>query len=341
MSEKNIYYVNENLNFAAPISAETLFSDYAAIWLTENRTELSPKTYTRYQTLLERINLGIGHIPIGKLTSHHLIEFYSRLRLNGVNKRTGGSLSPKTVLHHHRLISSILHNAVRERILEFNPASSEYMKVPYVPAREVSCLQIKDIEKLIMVLKSEQPKWRALIYILIFTGVRRGEALGIEWHDIDFDRKTITVRRSSICISGKIITKEPKTSGSHRSFSFLSDELLGQELLSYKEYYNLKIGKEAEGKRLFVQKDGRPMHPDSLNDFLKKLCLKNNLPHITSHMLRHTHVSMLIALGVPIKEISLKAGHSQLSTTCNTYAHFIELKNIKPLPTVQELLGIF
>lgn len=335
---QNIYYISEDLGLQTKVSSSMSFEEYSELWIAENESVLSPKTAARYRSLLLRINMGIGHLSLQKITSHHLNAFYKRLAQNGVNQRTGGRLSDKTILHHHRLISVILQQAAREQLIGFNPASKEYMKPPKAHTKEAACLQVSDVNKLLQIMRQEDIKWRTLIVILLCTGMRRGEVLGLEWQDIDLISNTIDVRRTSQYTSVRgIYTKEPKTKKSIRTFKF-DDAMLIDALSEYKEEYSMRFGSPSRGKRLFLQSDCKPMHPDSVTDYIKKLRERYDLPYFTAHTLRHTYVSIMIALNVPLKEISEKVGHAQLTTTCNTYAHLIALHNAKALAPLESIL---
>ncbi len=308
-------YVQLEIPENKKISSNTLFGQYGKNWIEENKACFSEKTYSRYLELFRRIDEGIGHIPIGKLEPYHIKCFLDNLRQDGVNKRNGGKLSEKTVLHHYRLISVILRQACREELISKNPASKEYIRSPKNIQKEIKILQPNEVDVLISELQSAPPKWKTAI-LLLLTGIRRGELCGLEWSDIDFKNKTMSIMRSSLYSPEKgIYTKETKTEGSYRTF-FISDKVI--TLLS--EYKKI-----SHTKRLFVQANGSPIHPDSVTDFLIKFSVKNLGRKVTPHILRHTYVSLLIASGVSIKEISRRVGHSKLSTTCNIYSHCVDI----------------
>jgi integrase len=138
-----------------------------------------------------------------------------------------------------------------------------------------------------------------------------------------------------------VITKGTKNISSDRVIKL--PDYMFSVLKEYKAWQNairLKIGdywKEniiltlADGKketvkndRIFTQEDGTPIFPDSLTKWVNDFQKENNLPKFTPHTLRHTNISLLIAAGVPLRNVSQRAGHSQLSTTSNIYAHAIK-----------------
>ena len=334
----NIYFVEENLPFTDKLSSDTLFSDYANLWISENQNSLSPKTLSRYKSLLCRINMGIGHLSLSKITAHHLNLFYQKLGQEGANLRNGKKLSDKTILHHHRLISVILQSATREGIITVNPASRDSIKTPSAQSTEVTPYQIEDVRKLISSFDDMNIKWRTITILLLTTGIRRGELLGLTWNDIDTKNKIISINKNVVYTpESGIVVKSPKTKKSIRLIKY-EDKLLHTAIVSYKSWYESFYGTTQKGSYLFPSENMTVMHPDTVTKYITRHCSKHNLKHCTPHKLRHTYVSMMIALNMPIKEISTNVGHAQLTTTCNIYAHQIARQQAKALAPIESLI---
>lgn len=262
-------------------------------------------------------------------------------RVFKVHQETG-TLSAKTILHHHRLISSILAQATRDRIVPFNVADRNYMKAPKQEHKEAAFLDDEQARHVLELLDNASIKWKTIMYLLIFSGIRRGELLGLEWNDIDFDNKVIHIRRTSQYVQHMgIITKSPKNDTSFRTIKL--SEMMFDQLREYQQYWQ-KLRKDlgddwqnmieitlADGKtqivindRLFIKDDSTTMNPDSVTDWTSKFVKRNNLPHFTPHSLRHTHATLLIAEGVSIPTVSRRLGHSSISTTSKIYVHAIQ-----------------
>lgn len=159
---------------------------------------------------------------------------------------------------------------------------------------------------------------KTALVVLLFTGLRRGELLGLEWQDIDFTNNLLYIKRTSQYIPKYgIITKPPKNKTSKRIIS-ISDECK-KILLSYQLWWTNQNFKKSN--RLFLSSKGEPMHPDSLNDYIKKLILKYDLPKFSPHSLRHTHASLLIKSGIDIATISRRLGHANPGITLKVYLH--------------------
>ena len=266
-------------------------------------------------------------IPVDKLFTLH---------------QKNGGLSEKTINHHRRLICEILTQAVRDRIIPFNVADRDHMKPIKVEAKEAVFLDDEQALRVLESLESEQLKWKTAMYLLIFSGMRRGELMGLEWGDIDFDNHVIHIRRTSQYVPPwGIITKPPKNKTSFRTiklskmiFDLLEEyhnkwlqfkDSLGTEWKDNIEIKNVDgTTRTVPNDRLFIQDDSTPMHPDSITDWTRNFIVRHHLPHFSSHSLRHTHATLLIAEGVPLPIVSRRLGHSSLTTTTKTYVHAIQ-----------------
>lgn len=235
------------------------------------------------------------------------------------------TLSAKTILEHHRLISTVLEQATKEGLVPFNVASRA--DLPKAEKKEVNYFQPEQVAAIRDALEREPIKWKTLVHLFLITGARRGEILGLKWSAVDFENNRIHIC-NNILYSPDIGIYEstPKTATSNR-FVVLPTETM-QLLHKYKAWQaeeRLRLGKYYENSDfLFTQDNGKPMHPDSVTDWLKKFSVRHDLPHINPHAFRHTMASMLYFNGVDSVSISKRLGHSQVSTTANIYAHVME-----------------
>ena len=251
-------------------------------------------------------------------------------------------LSEKTILHHHRLISAILTQATRDHLIPYNVAEKNYTKAPRVARKEAVFLEDYETKIVISRLAAEPIKWKTATMLLIYSGMRRGELMGLEWKDIDFENHVIHISRTSQYVSSLgIITKDTKNYASTRTiklppeaFSLLADYNSWwhetQIAMGSKWKYRVEVtyanGKKEfiDNDRLFIKDDSTPMNPDSLTDWIHNFVEKNNLPKFSPHSLRHTNASLLIANGVNIPTVSKRLGHSNVSTTTRIYSHAIQ-----------------
>lgn len=228
-------------------------------------------------------------------------------------------------MEHHRLISTVLEQAVKEGLIPYNVARRATL--PKMVHRDVNYFQLEDVERIREALKLEPIKWRTITHLFLITGARRGEILGLKWDKVNFQQNTLTIS-STILYSPDIGVYEsvPKTEKSRRVIAVPPETI--QLLQEYRQWQNeqkalLKTYYQDRGY-LFAQEDGSPMHPDSVTDWLGKFSQRHNLPHINPHAFRHTMASMLYYSGVDSVSISQRLDHAQVSTTANIYAHVME-----------------
>ena len=301
------------------------FRDYSDFWINNYAIpNLSPKTYERYKSMLKaRILPYLGNMYLDKIQPMQLMYLYQELSESTyVRKNVSHKLSSKTVLEHHRLLHSMLQQAVYWQMIPYNPASR--VRPPKAKKPNINFYDDAQTIALIKALEGEELKFRVIILLTIFTGLRRGEVLGLEWQDINFKNSSLTVRQASQYVSSiGIYTKDPKTETSNRIISI--PESIIKLLKEYQKEQlktRLRLGKEwIETNRLFVQWNGAPMHPDTITKWFRQFLEDKNLPHITFHGLRHTHATLLISQGLDVRTVSNRLGHAQTSTTLNIYAH--------------------
>lgn len=236
-----------------------------------------------------------------------------------------GKLAPKTIKHYHAFISSVMERAVKWQVIQENPCRR--VDPPKVPRHDINCMDADEAIHFLECLESEPIQDKALFSLLLFTGLRRGEALGLEWGDVDFDTGIISVSRTSQYMPGKGTFEDTtKTEQSKRSFKVTTDilEILKSHRIAQNER-RLMLGDQWKGsRRIFTNKDGGDMTLTVPYQRLKQIQDKYNLPAVSLHSLRHTNASLLIQQGVNIRTVSARLGHSQTSTTMNIYAHQLQ-----------------
>ena len=293
-------------------------------------------TIDNYKYILRTIAPYIGYIKLKDLRPDHLNRLYMGF-LNG--EITGRKLQPKTLQNTHGFISAVLEEACREGLVVNNAArrATPPKIVPKAPAS----LEIEQLQKLLDTLKDEPMRWQAPVLLLINTGIRRGELLGLKWDKVDLNAGTIEIANNLVRVRETHELREdtPKTKMSNRIIRIPSDMVAF--LRQYKAWQNeeqrLRFGEYfIDQGFVFTQDNGNPVHPETLSDYFGKLSKKSGI-HVYAHLLRHTQASILIAKGMPINSVSKRLGHSQTSTTMNIYAHALknaDEDNVKVLESV-------
>lgn len=324
---------NGNIRFQAFI--EQWFTEYAA-------SHLKRKTYHEYQRMTKRVYAALGHVRLDKLRPQHFRAFYNQLAQPGQNERTGEPLASKTIWNYHAFLSSVMGYAVKNELIERNPCS---LAAPKQEKRPVRCLDDVEARIFLDALEDETLEYKVLFTLALFTGYRRGELLGLEWQDIDFERGVITVRRTSQYVKELgTYTDTPKTASSARSTKIsahLCDLLReyraeqAKRRIALRDYWRSEWD---EHPRLFTNQDGAPMSPTAPENRIKKILQRAGLPPVSLHSLRHTNATLLITSGINVRTVSARLGHSQTSTTMNIYAEAIQSAEAAAAESLDERL---
>lgn len=298
--------------------------------------------------IVEKIHISFGtidRIRAGETVSGRTAQKFSEY----FGKKTGSlfeaeerNLADRTILHHHRLISSILQSAVYDMVIMSNPCSRT--KAPRVCRTEAKYLDESQIELLMNAIdeKADHP-YDVIIQLILYTGMRRGEALGLEWEDIDFINNVITIRHTLQYLPEKgVFEEETKNTSSMRSIK------VGQDLIDvlndFRAWQNLEREQAGEfwteNKKIFTAKDGRPINPGTVTSWFHHFVASNALPQISIHGLRHTNASIMISSGVPITTTAKRLGHSTSATTSKIYAHAIASADAAAASAIQAIIPL-
>ena len=253
--------------------------------------------------------------------------------------REKDTLAVSTVLHHHRLISSMLSTAVKWQLIFSNPCSR--VVLPKNKHKEAVYLDEEQAADLLAALDKESMQHQVIVKLLLFTGMRRGELCGLEWKDIDFERAVITVRRSSLYLPGKgVFEDETKNETSERYMKVSADVVtMLKAWRAEQSKQRLRMGDQWQtSDRLFTAWDGAPIRPDVITAWFHKFVTKNGLPPIHIHSLRHTNATLLIAAGTNLTTVAARLGHANSTTTSKIYAHAIKSADQAAAEVLQDIL---
>lgn len=247
-------------------------------------------------------------------------------------------LSDKTVLEHHRLISTILTQAEKEMLVPYNAAAKA--TPPKVEKHDPNYFQPEQITAILTALEQEPLKWQLITHLMIVTGCRRGEIMGLQWDKVDFERNRVKIDKSLVSSKSKgVYLGNTKTSDIR--YLNLPAETMSLLRQHKREQLRLQI---ANGDRwintgfVFTQDNGQAMNPDSITGWLKDFSARHNLPHINPHAFRHTVASVLLANGTDIVTVSKQLGHASVNTTENFYSHIIEENKARASECIADVL---
>lgn len=248
--------------------------------------------------------------------------------------------APKTQLHYFRCLATIMSSAYKLDIIKENPVSK--ISAPRVPRKPPQFLNVEETKYILELLKKENLKHQLAINLLLFTGIRRGELIGLTWDNIDWENQEIKIDKNTIYVNKKVYTKEPKTETSKRVININSDlVLLLKKYKAEQDIKRLQLGSLWENNnRIFTQWNGKIMHPDSISQWWINFQKRNHLENIVSlHKLRHTFATLLLSNNdTDIKTVSELLGHANLGTT-NIYVHALEKSKHEATDALQRKLS--
>lgn len=278
----------------------------------------------------------VSAIKLQDIRPDHLNRLYAKLAEPGQNKRTGSGLAPKTIIEHHRVISSIFAQAVKEQLVPSNMA--QRATPPKNPKHEMEAFEIEEVKAILEALESEPLKWQVLTNLLIATGARRGEIMGLRWANVDWANNRLFLCENRVYTpkSGAISTTLKSGENRYVSVSASVMELLKRWQTEQANFFHtLDI---VPSDYVMTAENGQPMHPDSPTDWLAKFAKRHNLPPIHPHKFRHTQASLLISEGVDILTVSKRLGHAKVSTTLDIYSHVLAKSDEKASSALDDLL---
>lgn len=323
------YYIVPKKNLKAILARQGI--DF--IWL-RNETELNCATLSR---VFNGLNIGIKFATmfseVCKMDMNRLFD----VEITYVDYAKGTLKRYKTIIY------NVLAYAVRLRIVDDNYASSKFVDMGKRERKPVKCMDEEELFKFYSALCGvENIQWRVAVKTVLLTGMRRGELCGLNWDDVDFEKKKIYIQRSySEQPRHGVKLKGTKTVGSTRLITI--PDILVEELKVYKKWYDeqRELWGDAwiESGSVFIQKDGKRVHPANIKLWVSKTCVLAGIKHFSVHSLRHTNITLQIMAGVPVTTVAGRAGHVKTSTTTDTYAYYIQSSDKSAAQTLNNIFS--
>lgn len=300
------------------MARQVTVADYAQLWLDGLANQARKATTLRgYRSVLRAHVLpALGSTPLKALTATDLDALYASLLRE--------KLAMTTVHHVHAVVSKMLHDAERKGLVTRNVA--RMANAPSLNAARARGPEMKvwsPVELAAFLAAIDGNRNEMLFRLMAMTGIRRGEAVGLRWSDVQLDRCWLTVNQAASVVDGREIVDSPKTRRSRRVINIDADtgDMLRHHHSHQREIY-LRLGRTmSAADRVFTNECGDPIRPDSVGQAFARLVKTAGVPPIRLHDLRHTHASQLLMAGVNVKVVSERLGHSSVSFTLDTYAH--------------------
>ena len=285
------------------------YIDWLNLWL-ENyvRPSVKVRTYERYKLIIEHhIRDKIGGMELNELSPFALQSFITELLQSG-NKRTGKGLSANSV---NAVISVIQSSLKTAHMLGLTKEyTADKLKRPKLKEKPVECFTLaeqKQIEQ--AVLNGKKDKLYGIL-LCLYSGLRIGELIALQWSNIDLVTGILTVSKSCHDSRGGLVIDEPKTQSSRRMIP------LPKQLLPI-----LKGIKKKSSSPFVVSANGKPVSVRSYQRSFELLLKKLHIPHKGFHSLRHTFATRAIECGMDVKTLSEILGHKNPTVTLSRYAH--------------------
>lgn len=248
-------------------------------------------------------------------------------------------LSTRTILGYHSVISAVLRQAKKEMVVPYNAATRA--SLPRKDSPEPNYFQPDEVKAILRALDEEPLKWRAMVHLLIVTGCRRGEIVGLKWENIDLENQRIVIDKALLpALKGGGFYEETTKTGNVRYLVLPSETVqLLKEHRKTQEHLKEIFGESwQETGYVFTRDNGLPMNPCTLNGWLRNFSRRHGFSRINPHAFRHTAASVLIASGLDVVTVSKQLGHASVTTTEGIYSHLIEEKKAQTAECIADVL---
>ncbi len=263
----------------------------------------------RAQYIIKRIGRDgiVGKIPLGKLAAIDIEGYFARLRLSGIKENT--------IKKDRQLLHAALKKAKKDRLLTANPAEDidlekirKYKAATYAPEQIIEMLDAFSAEEIYIP-----------TLLAVFTGLRRGEVLGLRWDDVDLEHGLLDIRQALHVEDSEIKTGLPKSEASESQVA-IPASLIGELKRHHTTQKRLKLRScqnYVDSDLVCTRLDGSPWNPSTFSTVFTRNLKYHGLSHIRFQDLRHSHATILHELGVDLKDISDRLRHSTLGITAD------------------------
>ena len=294
-------------------------------WLPMKRSQLRPSTFDSYErNLHNHVIPRIGGLQLQRLTPEDLDGLYADLLAGGRRNGSRGRLGPKTVRYVHGILRKALADAHRKGSVSRNVADlADPPKASAWRRPEMLAWTAPQLRQFLEEISAH--RLYSAYFLAANTGMRRGEVLGLRWKDIDLETARLSVQQALVNVAYRLELADVKTHAGRRTIDL--DErtiaVLREHRLRQHEEQILVGRQDDEDRLVFSHPDGSPIHPDYFSQVFDRHLARSALPRIRFHDLRHTHATILLQAGVPVKVVSERLGHANPAFTMTVYQHVV------------------
>jgi integrase len=289
-------------------------------WLPAKKLQLATSTYRGYERNVVRHILPVlGRTSIRRLRYQQIESLYDAL----LHPTEGRGLAPKTVYEIHLIIRGALTDAHRRGLVTRNVALvAQAPKQRSLQRVEGISLTEEELRQLMRTAAGH--RFFPIYWLTAMTGMRRNEVLGLKWTDIDVKKKRIHLNRGLVAVGYEVHQTRGKTKTARRTIELDATTIAVLEGWRSLQAAGLAaVGIANEGGWVFTDGDGNTIHPHAVYESFKRIVRNAGVPTMRFHDLRHTHGSLLLKEGIPVKVVSERLGHAHIAHTLQTYQHVL------------------
>ena len=304
---------------------EILFIDYIRAWLENKRGNVENNTWLTYSQFVENYIIpyfGPKRLKVKDIKAKHIIDFYDFKSKNGRLDGKDGGVSTRTLKYFSTIFSQVFKKAVLEQIIEIHPSLNVPLPKHERKEKIGKFLEAGEAQQLITLFEGHVLK--PIVVVTLYYGLRRGEALGLKWSAVNFEKNTIEIKHTVVSVGKKIEKRDrTKNSSSTRTLCLIPEVKKFLLNLKSKQDKNRKdCGREyVESDYIFTWEDGRLLRLDYITSAFQKVLKQKGFQKFRFHDLRHSCASLLYEKGLGIKDIQIWLGHSDIKTTSDIYTH--------------------
>jgi integrase len=316
-----------------PIDDRMTVGEWLTFWLAEKTKptgasaagkKIRPNTAQVYQQHIEDyLTPQLGRVALSKLTAEHITRAYDAILEENAAKTTGRKFGPTTLRRIHACLSSALNAAVKAQRISRNPAA--YVTLPDAQRPKVNPWSPAELGAFLDHIGSH--RLGSLFEVIAFCGLRRGEALGLRWRDVDMSAGVLVVPEQLAGVKGgQPIFAPPKSDSGDAIVIELSEATVGA-LMAHRLEQDMERAQWGSGYAdhglVFARENGAPYEPTSITKAFKALAIEAGLRPVRLHDLRHGTASLMIGSGASLAVVSKVLRHSSHAITADTYTHLL------------------
>lgn len=314
---------------------EMTFRELYQMWLKQHRKNVKPSTVATNRRFAEKHVLPyLGDLELSKITVVYCQQLVNKWHEDGY----------KQYPYFRKITAQIMRYAEAMELMRNNPMRKTILPRKHNQEKKLQYYTKEEMAYFFDCLKSfGNYKQLAFFRLLAFTGARKSEILSLQWKDINLFNKQVTIGKTlALDENTRVIIQSPKTATSNRQISLDAETvkiMSNWRSIQRQDYFKMGFNTTSDEQYIFTNSRNELYYPQVVNDWLDYLIKKYDLPRITPHHFRHSHASLLLQAGVPVKEVSERLGHKDIKITLEIYSHVMPKEAEKTATKFADFVG--